>query len=74
MNTLWAVLVLLTVLGMLVMLPLMELVNNDPGYGSLAGGVVIAVAILLHALTNLMVSERESAGSASKQDNEEKNA
>ncbi len=57
MNALWSVLVLLIIVGVIALLPLAELVNNDPGYGSLAGGVAIAVAILLHALVTLRTSE-----------------
>ena len=67
MNALWSVLVLLVVAGLASLVPLSELVDNDPGYGSLAGGIAIAVAILLHALTNLMACERQLASSASKE-------
>jgi hypothetical protein len=74
MNALWSVLVLLIMVGLVSLLPLAELVNNDPGFGSLAGGVAVAVAILLHALTNLVVCERNPARSASKQGSEKENA
>ncbi len=58
MDGLYIVIVLLVILGLIGMGMLIAEANNDPGYGPVAGGLAIAVAVLLHALVNLRAHEQ----------------